>query len=72
MERLLEPEHLAPGPLPLRDPCLHQESRGNGVLAAVSVEVGDEVGEVVRGALGCVEDGGDQGLLVGRSHAPGL
>ncbi len=72
MERLLEPEHLAPGPLPLRDPRLLQESRGNGVLGAVTVEVGDEVGEVLDGALGCLEDGGDQGLLVGRSHAPGL
>lgn len=55
------------------DPRLPQEHASDGVLAAIPVEVGDEVGEVIRSALGCLEDGGDQGLLVGRSlHAPGL
>lgn len=60
-------------PLLLSDPRLLQEHARDGVLGTVLVEIGDEMGEGVRGALGCLEHDGDQGLLVGRSlHAPGL
>ena len=55
------------------DPSLFLKCTRNGVLSAVTVEVGHEVGEVLGGALGCLEDGVNQVLRAGgRSHAPGL